>query len=116
MVLGVEIDNYISGNEVNVANIKKILDSVGVEADKAKIAIVVNNLKGKNINELIIDGQVRLGNMPAGGGGAAAVPAGPAATAAPGAAQPAAVVEKKEEKKEEPEEESDDDMGFGLFD
>eukprot|EP00092_Neocalanus_flemingeri_P015718 GFUD01017014.1.p1 GENE.GFUD01017014.1~~GFUD01017014.1.p1 ORF type:complete len:113 (-),score=44.38 GFUD01017014.1:449-787(-) len=101
----------MAGNEVSVASIKKILDSVGVEADKEKIAIVVNSLKGKNINEVIIEGQNRLGSVPSGGAVVAASGAAPVTVAV----EPAAV-EKKVEKKEEPEEESDDDMGFGLFD
>jgi len=100
----------MAGDEVTVAKIKKILDSVGVEADTGKIAIVVNNLKGKNINELIVEGQARLGSVPSGGGAVVA-----ASGAAPAAVAPV-VEEKKEEKKEEPEDESDDDMGFGLFD
>ena len=84
-------NNIILGNEVSAANIKKVLDSVGVEADKEKIALV--------------------GSVPSGGAAITASVVVPA-----GAVEPAAVVEKKEEKKEEPEEESDDDMGFGLFD
>ena len=105
------LNNIILGNEVSAANIKKVLDSVGVEADKEKIALVVKSLKGKNINELITEGQARLGSVPSGGAAITASVVVPA-----GAVEPAAVVEKKEEKKEEPEEESDDDMGFGLFD
>jgi len=100
----------MAGNEVSAANIKKVLDSVGVEADKEKIAIVVKSLKGKNINELVTEGQAMLGSVPSGGAPMTA------AVAVPAGVEPAAAVEKKEEKKEEPEDESDDDMGFGLFD
>lgn len=101
----------MAGNEVSDANIKKVLDSVGVEADKEKVALVVKSLKGKNINDLVTEGQARLGSVPSGGAAITAAVAAPA-----GAVEPAAAVEKKEEKKEEPEDESDDDMGFGLFD
>ena len=99
------------GNEVSAANMKKVLDSVGVEATTQRIALVVKSLKGKNMNDLITEGQARLGSVPSGG---AAITASVVVSA--GAVEPEAAVQKKEEKKEEPEEESDDDMGFGLFD
>merc|ERR1712187_1076060 len=88
---------------------KKLLDVVGIECDSEKVGIVVKELAGKNIEELIAEGNSKLASVPSGGAGGAA----PAAAA--GGAAPAAE-EAKEEKKEEPEEESDDDMGFGLFD
>ena len=96
--------------DVNAKNIKSILGSVGIEAEDEKVDLVVKELAGKNLEELIAEGQSKLATMPAGGGGGAAPAAGGAA--APAADGGAA----KEEKKEEPEEESDDDMGFGLFD
>ena len=95
--------------DVDAKNIKSILGSVGIEAESDKIDLVVKELSGKNLEELIAEGQTKLASMPAGGGGG-----GAAAPAAGGAAAPAAE-EKKPEKEEEPEE-SDDDMGFGLFD
>merc|ERR1711944_182116 len=98
----------LGGNDITKANIKKLLDVVGIECDGEKVDLVVKELSGKNIEELIAEGSEKLASMPAGGGGAA-----PAAAAAGGAA-PAEV--KEEKKEEEPEEESDDDMGFGLFD
>merc|ERR1712077_108291 len=93
---------------IDAKNIKSILGSVGIEAEADKVDLVVKELAGKNLEELIAEGQTKLASMPAGGGGGAAAPA------AGGAAAPAAEAA-KEEKKEEPEE-SDDDMGFGLFD
>jgi len=99
----------LGGGDVSEANIKKLLDVVGIECDSEKVGIVVKELAGKNIEELIAEGNSKLASVPSGGGAAA-----PAAAAAGGGAAPAE--EAKEEKKEEPEEESDDDMGFGLFD
>merc|ERR1712062_143043 len=90
----------MGGQDVNEKNIKNILDVVGVDTDAEKLKIVVKELSGKSIDELLAEGAEKLATMPAGGGGAAAAPA----------------EEKKEEKKEEEPEESDDDMGFGLFD
>ncbi|XP_006882977.1 PREDICTED: 60S acidic ribosomal protein P2-like [Elephantulus edwardii] len=86
-------------------DIKKILDSVGIEAYDDRLNKIISELRGKNIEDVIAQGIGKLASMPAGG----AV----AFSAAPGSAL-AAAEEKKEEKKEESEE-SDDDMGFGLF-
>jgi len=92
-------------------DIKKILSSVGVDAEKDALDKVCAQLAGKDINELIAEGQLKLASVPSGG----AAPAAAAAPAAGGAAPPAE--EKKEEKKKESSDEgSDDDMGFGLFD
>ncbi|KAK6294423.1 hypothetical protein J4Q44_G00352530 [Coregonus suidteri] len=91
------------------ADIKKILESVGIEADNTRMEKVVTELGGKNVEEVIAQGYGKLASMPAGGAVAVASSGGAAA----GAAAPAAAVEKKEEK-EESEEGSDDDMGFGL--
>merc|ERR550539_1916987 len=94
----------LGGGDVSAANIEKILGSVGVEADGDSVATVVNQLKGKSVDQVIAEGLGKLASMPAGGG------------AAPAAGGAAAAEEKKEEKKKESEEEEDDDMGFGLFD
>ncbi|OQV22162.1 hypothetical protein BV898_04008 [Hypsibius exemplaris] len=102
----------IGGNaNPTAADIEKILSSVGIDADKNRVKLVLEKLKGKNIEATIAEGSKKLASLPAAGPAAAA----PAA-AAKDAAKPAAKEEpkKKEEKKEEPEE--DDDMGFGLFD
>merc|ERR1712128_328878 len=94
----------LGGGEPTADNIKKILSSVGADADKAdKVAA---ELAGKNLEELIAEGTAKLGSVPSGGGAAAPAAGAPAAAAAPAEAA----------KKEESEEEEDDDMGFGLFD
>uniref|UniRef100_A0A3Q3E7W4 Large ribosomal subunit protein P2 n=1 Tax=Labrus bergylta TaxID=56723 RepID=A0A3Q3E7W4_9LABR len=91
-------------------DIKKILESVGIEADDARLdKQVITELSGKNVDDVIAT-YGKLASMPA--GGAVAV-ASSAAAGSGGAAAPAAE-EKKEEKEES--EASDDDMGFGLFD
>ncbi|RMC00235.1 hypothetical protein DUI87_22840 [Hirundo rustica rustica] len=139
----------LGGNESPTSkDLKKILDSVGIETDDErmnKVALplnsrrpsqhqtlelflgfgvpshsliltsVISELNGKNIEDVIAQGNGKLASMPA--GGAVAVSAGGGSAAPAAAAAPAAgeSEEKKEEKKEESEE-SDDDMGFGLFD
>ncbi|KAM8940083.1 large ribosomal subunit protein P2 isoform 2-T2 [Pelodytes ibericus] len=102
----------LGGNDKpNLKDLKKILDSVGIETDNERAEKVVTELNGKSIDEVIAQGSTKLASMPSGGAVAVAASAGSAAPAA--AAAPAE--EKKEEKKDESEE-SDDDMGFGLFD
>ncbi|XP_029316986.1 large ribosomal subunit protein P2 [Cottoperca gobio] len=94
-------------------DLKKILESVGIEADDTRLTKVITELTGKNVEEVIATGYGKLASMPAGGGGGAVAVASSVAVGSGGAAAPAA--EKEEEKKEESEA-SDDDMGFGLFD
>ncbi|KAI3696916.1 hypothetical protein L6452_29529 [Arctium lappa] len=93
-------------------DLKKILGSVGADADEDRIELLLSEVKGKDITELIAAGREKLASVPSGGGGVAVAAAtgGGAAPAAAAAAEP-----KKEEKVEE-KEESDDDMGFSLFD
>lgn len=79
---------------------------VGAEADDDKIELLLSEVKGKDITELIASGREKLASVPSGGGGAVAFAAtgggGGAAAPASAAAEP-----KKEEKVEE-KEESDD--------
>ncbi|XP_028756835.1 60S acidic ribosomal protein P2A [Neltuma alba] len=93
-------------------DVKHILGSVGAEIDDERIELLLSEVSGKDITELIASGREKLASVP-GGGGAVAAAAAPAAGGAAGGAAPAA--EAKEEKVEE-KEESDDDMGFSLFD
>ena len=97
----------------SAADLKDILGSVGAEADNDKIELLLSEVKGKDITELIASGREKLASVPSGGGAVAY--SAPAATGGGGAAAPAAAEQKKEEKVEE-KEESDDDMGFSLFD
>ncbi|KAN0014536.1 hypothetical protein ACTFIU_000854 [Dictyostelium citrinum] len=95
----------LSGN-ANAAQVTKILQSVGVEVDAARVESVCKELDGKDIQALIAAGKSKVGSV-----AAAAAPAAATTSAAPAAAA-AAPAKKVEEKKEE----SDDDMGMGLFD
>ncbi|KAG4215904.1 hypothetical protein ERO13_A01G207700v2 [Gossypium hirsutum] len=93
-------------------DLKAILGSVGAEAEDERIQLLLSEVKGKDITELIASGREKLASVPSGGGGVAVAAAAPGVGAA---AAPAAAEAKKEEKVEE-KEESDDDMGFSLFD
>ncbi|KAL2533567.1 60S acidic ribosomal protein P2-4 [Abeliophyllum distichum] len=97
----------------SAGDLKDIIGCVGAEADEDRIELLLTQIKGKDITEVIAAGREKLASVPAGGGAvamAASAAGGSGATAAP-----AAVESKKEEKVEE-KEESDDDMGFSLFD
>ncbi|KAK5810407.1 hypothetical protein E1A91_A08G008700v1 [Gossypium mustelinum] len=92
-------------------DLKVILGSVGAEADDDRIELLLSEVKGKDITELIASGREKLASVPSGGGAVAVA----APTAGGGSAAAPAAEAKKEEKVEE-KEESDDDMGFSLFD
>ncbi|KAH1067003.1 hypothetical protein J1N35_031990 [Gossypium stocksii] len=85
---------------------------VGAEADDDRIELLLSEVKGKDITELIASGREKLASVPSGGGAVAA--AAPASGGSGASAAPAA--EAKKEEKVEEKEESDDDMGFSLFD
>ncbi|ONK57164.1 uncharacterized protein A4U43_C10F17260 [Asparagus officinalis] len=102
----------LGGNTTPSAeDVKEILGSVGAEAEDDRIELLLSEVKGKDITELIASGREKFASVPSGGGAAMAVSA-PAA----GGAAPAAAAETKKEEKVEEKEESDDDMGFSLFD
>lgn len=71
-------------------DIEKILSSVGIEVDSARLSQVVAQLKGKSIDELIKEGREKLSAMPVGGGAAAVSTA---------AGAPAAAAEEKKAEK-----------------
>ncbi|KAL8545425.1 hypothetical protein ACS0TY_005547 [Phlomoides rotata] len=89
-------------------DLNSILGLVGIEIDEDNLNLLLSQVKGKDITELIASGREKLDSVPSGGGGVAI-----AAPTAGGAAAPA---EAKKKEKVEEKEESDDDMGFGLFD
>ncbi|KAL3839789.1 hypothetical protein ACJIZ3_024380 [Penstemon smallii] len=93
-------------------NVKDILCSVGAEADDDRIELLLTQVKGKDITELIAAGREKLASVPAGGGAVSV--AAPVVGGTSGGASAAA--EPKKEEKVEEKEESDDDMGFSLFD
>ncbi|CCJ29065.1 unnamed protein product [Pneumocystis jirovecii] len=96
----------LGGNSCPTAqDIKKVLESVGLEADDGRLTSLFDKLNGHSIEDLIAQGKEKLASVPSGGAGAAA----PASAAAPVSTEEAPA-------KEEEEEESDEDMGFGLFD
>ncbi|MBS3107659.1 50S ribosomal protein P1 [Candidatus Woesearchaeota archaeon] len=83
------------GKEINEANVKKVLQAAGAEADDTKIKALVSALEGVNIEEAIKAASVAQ-----------------VAIAPTGTAQAA---EKKEEKKEEKKSEEEAAAGLGAL-
>lgn len=77
---------HSAGKEVNEANLKKVLEALGVQVDTGRVKALVAALEGVNIDEAVKE--------------AAMMPAAPVAQAPTAHAAPAA---KKEEKKSEEE-------------
>ncbi|KAL6196523.1 hypothetical protein ACLB2K_032138 [Fragaria x ananassa] len=107
----------LGGNTSPTADdVKKILGSVGAEADNDRIKLLLSQMKDKDINEVVASGREKLASVVPSGGAVAGV--APAAGNA-GAADTASAEQKKEGKVED-EEEEDGDLGdifgeCGLF-
>jgi len=82
---------HAGGKEISEENLKKLVESVGIEPDVAQIKAVVAALKGVNIDEVIKQGLT-------------VAPAAPQPQPQAQAQPQAKAEEKKEEKKEEEEE------------
>ena len=54
-------------NAPSTADLEKILSSVGIEVDGTRASKVVDELKGKSVDDLIAAGREKLSSMPAGG-------------------------------------------------
>jgi large subunit ribosomal protein LP2 len=100
----------------SLGDIEKILSSVGIELDdeaKERATALIEELDGKDIEEVIREGEAKLSSAPVCVGSRGAPAAGGAAPAAGGAAP--AAVEAAPEPVVEEKPESDEDMGMGLF-
>ena len=74
----------LGGNsKPSAADVKKILSSVGIDADDSLVKKVIGELEGKKIEEVMEAGRSKLSSMPTGGAVAASgASAGGAAPAA----------------------------------
>lgn len=97
---------YVTYLFIKQCNLTFELSTVGVDADDSKIELLLSEVKGKDITELIASGREKLASVPSGGGGAIAVAASGGGGGGAAAAAPAA--EAKKEEKVEEKEESDD--------
>ena len=53
-------------------DLKKILSSVGVEVDASSLKLVISELKGKSIEDVLAEGREKLASVPSGAAPAAA--------------------------------------------
>lgn len=86
-----------------------LYNAVGADIDESRIKLLLSEVEGKDITELIASGREKLASVPSGGGGVAV-----AAATGGGAAPAAAAAESKKEEKVEEKEESDD-VSFLVF-
>ncbi|KAK3126762.1 hypothetical protein QOZ80_7AG0562010 [Eleusine coracana subsp. coracana] len=91
-------------------DVRRILDSVGVNVDEDRLDMLFAELEGKDFAELMAAGRERFAYAPCAGAGMAV------ASAAPGAASGAGEAKEEEKKEEEKMEEEDDENMFNLFD
>jgi len=85
--------------------------AVGAETEDSQIELLLKEVKGKDLAELIATGREKLASVPSGGGGGVAVASATSGGGGGGGAP--AAESKKEEKKEEKEE--SDDVSFTFF-
>merc|ERR1712071_536672 len=95
----------LSGNAPDKKQVTKVLESIGVEIDDAKLSKICEELEGKDINEIIAGGMSKLATVSSDGGASVA-----GGAAAEGGAK------KEEEKEEEEEEEGSEASVSGGFD
>nr|GMD19094.1 60S acidic ribosomal protein P2B-like [Ipomoea batatas] len=69
----------------SAGDIKKILSSVGAEADDDRIELLLSQVEGKDITELVAAGREKLASVPSGGGAVAVAAPSAGAAAAPAA-------------------------------
>ncbi|XP_060171069.1 large ribosomal subunit protein P2B-like [Lycium barbarum] len=99
------LDVWGGNTSPTAEDLKALLSSVGAEADEAKIELLLSQVKGKDLTELIAAGREMIALVPSGGGGFAVTSGGGGAVVAE---------EKVEEKKVEKKEESEEEFGFDL--
>ncbi|GAB5032719.1 ribosomal protein p2-like [Nannochloropsis oceanica] len=85
----------LAGKDPKAADITALISSTGGEADEAKVELLMKEIEGKDVEELLKEGKDKLKSVSMGGGGGGGGVAAPAAAAA--GAPPAAVKEEKEE-------------------
>merc|ERR1712071_230788 len=85
----------LSGNAPDKKQVTKVLESIGVEIDDAKLSKICEDLEGKDINEIIAGGMSKLATVSSGAGAAVA-----GGAAAEGGAQKRKKKRKKRRKRE----------------
>eukprot|EP00591_Stephanopyxis_turris_P002569 CAMPEP_0195516846 /NCGR_PEP_ID=MMETSP0794_2-20130614/8865_1 /TAXON_ID=515487 /ORGANISM="Stephanopyxis turris, Strain CCMP 815" /LENGTH=117 /DNA_ID=CAMNT_0040645547 /DNA_START=118 /DNA_END=471 /DNA_ORIENTATION=- len=96
----------LGGNKTpSAADVSAALSAVGVESDSERLGALIEDMEGKDIDELLASGNELLAKFGGGGGGGGGGGSGGAA----------AEEEVEEEKEEEKEEEMDLGGGMDMF-
>ncbi|XP_060229634.1 large ribosomal subunit protein P2-like [Meriones unguiculatus] len=83
----------VGNSSPSAKNIKRMVDSVGIEADDDQLNKVISELNGKDIDDVVAQGVGKLASVPA--CEAVAVPAAPGSAAPAASFAPAVAWEKK---------------------
>jgi ribosomal protein L12E/L44/L45/RPP1/RPP2 len=59
----------IGGKAGSADEIKAVLEAAGAEANDEKISVLMGDMEGKDVNELLAAGMEKLKDVPMGGGG-----------------------------------------------
>lgn len=111
--LGAYLLAVMGGNsEPDEGDLKKILDSAGVEYEDSVMEKLLSELKGKDVMEVMAEGRSKLSSVPSGG----AIGGGGGGAAAGAGAGDADDAKEEAKEEEEEEEEEEEDMDFDLFD
>ena len=57
----------LTGEAPTAAKLEAIFSSVGIEADSSRIATLLKELEGKDLAEVIAEGNTKLASVPSGG-------------------------------------------------
>ena len=57
----------LTGEAPTAAKLEAILSSVGIEADSSRIETLIKELEGKDLAEVVAEGNTKLASVPSGG-------------------------------------------------
>src|SRR6056297_2238437 len=77
----------LGGKDPSADDITSVIASAGGEADAAQVELLLKEMEGKDVEELLKDGKEKLKSVSMGGGGGGAAPAAAGGDAAPAAAK-----------------------------
>ncbi|KAL4757859.1 60S acidic ribosomal protein P2 [Aspergillus foveolatus] len=99
-------------SEPGADDIREVLASVGIEADEVRLAQLLNELRGKDIHELIAEGESKLATLGTIEGGGKP---GPGTPMIEGGKRDKELVDSDVDGDEGEDEDEDEDFGLGLF-
>ncbi|KAL4914489.1 hypothetical protein BDW62DRAFT_143162 [Aspergillus aurantiobrunneus] len=100
----------LGGNsEPSAEDVKEVLSSVGIDADEGRLAQLLSELHGRDINELIAEGSSKLATVVgSGSSGETRVETGPDTKSVEGGSD-------DDSRDDDDDDDEDGDFGLGLF-